>query len=353
MKHLLISLSLLALVFGAVGCSDDDDNPVTPTTPTGTATTTWNQTGGYWSSTVDASDYDSYMHFSFTTLDTVTSAVSKPLADSWDIAFRREVIKLNGGTSTVNDGDVEGADLGLVDFDAVTIDDTTGAEWVTDFIDYFIDSFYTYNPTTHQLTANQFVYSMLDASGEHYVKFQIDSMVGAGMPPNMGTVYLKYYYQDTVSVRRLPGPCVEASIEVNSGTGYFDFSTGGSVDPSDPSDSDDWDIAFNSYNIMQNSGPNGTGECAAFLAWSELDDPTDIDAFIEQPTGAPLFPDIPGSALTDWYDYNGQTHQLTSKSHVYLIKTGQVVYKLRIESYYEEIGGVPVSAHYTFIWNEL
>ena len=354
MKHMLISLSALLLLVGFVGCGDDD-NPVAPppTSPDNTATSTWNESGGYWSTTVDASDYDDFMYFSFATQDTVTGVVAKTAADLWDIAFRREVVKLNGGTSTANNGDVVGADLGAVNFDDVTMADTTGVTWTADFIDYFIDEWYEYNPTTHQLTPTQYVYSMLDASGEHYVKFRVDSMVNAGQPPDMGTVWLQYYYQPEVDSRNLPGPTVEASIDVGPGTGYFDFSTGAQVTPANPDNSTGWDIAFHSYDLMQNSGPNGTGDCAAFLAWSELDDPTDIDGFILQPTGAPLFPDIPGSALTEWYDYNGQTHQLTSKSYVYLIKTGTVVYKLRIESYYANIGGVPTSGHYTFIWTEL
>ncbi|UCE23804.1 MAG: HmuY family protein [Candidatus Zixiibacteriota bacterium] len=356
MKHFLIVFSLLVLVLGVAGCGDDDNNPVAPpanNTPANTATSTWNEAGGYWSTSVNASDHDAFMYFSFSTKDTVTSAVAKIAADSWDIGLRREVVKLNGGTSTVNNGDVVGVDLGAVSYDDVTIDDTTGVTWVSDFIDYFMDEWYDYNPVTHQLTANQYVYSMLDASGDHYVKFQIDSMVGAAQPPDMGTVYLKYYYQGTAGSGSLPGPCVEASINVGANTGYFDFSSGQAVTPADPANSVDWDIAFYSYDLMQNSGPNGAGDCAAFLAWSELADPTDIDAFVMQPPGAPLFPDIPGSALTEWYDYDGQTHQLTSKSHVYLIKTGQVVYKLRIESYYANIGGVPASAYYTFIWTEL
>jgi hypothetical protein len=353
MKLLLISLSTLILLFGAIGCGDDD-NPVAPedNIPASTATSVWDDTGEFWTTTVDASGYDNYMYFSFTTQDTVSSGVPKTTADIWDIAFRREVVKLNGGTSTTNNGDVVGTDLEVTDFDAVTIDDTTGVTWTADFIDYFMDEWYDYNPTTHELTANQYVYSMLDASGEHYVKFRVDSMVGASMPPDMGTVWLTYYYQGTASSANLPGPVVTGSVDVGATYGYFDFSTGLEVTPNDAANSLDWDIGFYSYDMMQNSGPNGIGDCAAFLAWSELDDPTDIDAFVMQPPGAPLFPDIPGSALTEWYDYDGQTHTLTSKSHVYLLKTGSTVCKLQIVSYYST-GSTPVSGHYTFKWGEL
>jgi len=267
--------------------------------------------------------------------------------------MRREAIKLNGGTSTENAGDVVGADLGQVAFDNVTIADTAGATWIPDAIDYFISEWYTYNPVTHALAANQFVYSMVDAGGHNYLKFRVDSMVGAGMPPDMGTVWISYYYQPTADSRALDGTIQEASINVGPGTGYFDFSSGMQVTPTTPANSTAWDIAFNSYNCMQNSGPNGTGMCAAFPAFGELADSTDIAGFTEQPAGAPMFPDIPSSALTEWYNYNPTTHTLTSQSHVYLIKTGGVVYKLRIDSYYKSIGGVPESGYYTFIWKQL
>ena len=351
MKQLTTIAMILALVF-VVGCSDDDD-PVGPTQPSNTATTSWVD-DGYWTSTVDASSYDDFMGFSFTTRDTTMSALAGVEATGWDIAFRREAIKLNGGSSSNNGGDVEGADLGVVTFGDVTIADTADLSWTSDAVEYFINNWYDYNTQTHQLTANGNVYSMVDAEGDNYVKFRIDSLVGAGMPPDMGTVYLTYYYQPTASSMDLSGATSEASVTVGSGTGYFDFSSGTTVTPADPENSTEWDIAFSSYNLMQNSGPNGSGDCAAFFAYTELTDPTDIDGFTTQPSGAPLFTDIPSSALTDWYDYTGAPlHQLLSKDHVYLLKTGDKVYKLMIESYYANVGGLPTSGWYTFIWAEL
>lgn len=350
MYKVLVSLFLVLAIGLFVGCSDDDD-PTGPTTPEGTASTEWNS-AGYWSSAINATGTDNFMYYSFTEKDTVT--ISKDAnATGWDIAFRREEIKTNGGTSATSGGDVEAASLGAVDFDAVTIADTAGVTWTSDYIDAFIDEWYNYNPVTHVLTANQFVYSMLDASGEHYVKFQVDSMVGGGMPPDMGTVYFKYYYQGTANSTVLDGAGVETSVVVGSSPAYFDFSTGSAVTPADPTSSLDWDIMFYSYEILQNSGPNGSGACAAFPAFTELTDSTDFAGFTAQPTGAPLFPDIAGSALTEWYTYTGPPlHQLFSNSDVYLLKTAGTVYKLRIESYYGE-NGDKASANYHVIWVEL
>jgi hypothetical protein len=195
---------------------------------------------------------------------------------------------------------------------------------------------------------------MLDAEGDNYVKFQIDSLVGAGAPPNMGTVYLTYFYQATPNSTDLSGSTMTGMVTAGMGTGYFDFSSGQAVIPADPSNSTEWDLAFSAYSVVQNSGPSGTGDCAAFPAYSELNDPSNIDEFAAQPDGAPLFADIPSSALTDWYTYTGPPlHQLLSNDDVYLIRTGGTVYKLQVETYYANIGGVPSSGWYTFIWAEL
>ncbi|GEM_PF-782588 len=341
------------LLLTVAGCSDN--NPTGGGGPIGnTNISTWVDIGGYWSSEIDASSFDDFVYFSFTDADTTTPAKRFTGAEGdWDIAMRRELIKLNGGFSAQESGECVGTDLGAVDFDEVTIDDTAGVSWISDHIDYFIDQWYDYNMNTHQLTANQYVFSMVDAGGENYLKFRVDSIVGAGMPPSMGTVYISYFYQTTPSSFDLDGTIQTGSINVGSGTGYFDFSSGTEVTPADPANSLDWDIAFNNYNLMMNSGPSGSGACAAFYAYGELTDPTEIESFTIQPDDAPLFPDAPGSALTDWYNYNGQTHTLSSKSHVYLIKNSNHVYKMRIDSYYKNVGGVSTSGHYNFIWKEI
>ncbi len=349
-KRSLIFLAAMLMLMLAIGCSDDDNPTGGDGIPSDYITSTWDATNQVWVSTVDGSSYDEFRYFSFAAEDTLSEPAKQ--AATWDIAFRREVIKTNGGSSATNGGDIEGASLGQVDFAGVTIDDTTGADWTSDAIDYFISDWFTYNFQTHQLDLTHYVYSMVDAEGDNYVKFRVDSLVGNGMG-SMGTVWISYYYQPTANSRILSGTVQTASITVGTGTGYFDFSSGSAVTPANPANSNAWDIAFNNYDLMQNSGPNGTGECAAFFAWGELTDPTDIAAFTEQPAMAPLFPDIPSSVMTDWYNYNGQTHQLSSKSNVYLIKTGDKVYKLRIEGYYKNVGGVPTSGNYSFVWKEL
>jgi len=340
---------VLLLGLLVVGCSDDD-NPTSPkpspTSPS-MATTTWDQAGGYWTTVLNATSDEEYIKYSFATRDNTSGA-------DWDIAFERVAIKLNGGASSEGGGAAVGADLGAVDFDAVTIADTAGQSWESDEIDYLIDEWYVYNPNTHQLDMSGYVYSMVDAEGDNYVKFRIDSLVGAGMPPNMGTVWITYYYQPTANSRDLSGATTTAAISVGAGTGYFDFSSGTAVTPATPANSTAWDLGFSSYEVFQNSGPKGSGSCAAFPAHTELVDPTDIAGFAAQPAGAPMFTDIPSSVLLDWYQYTGAPlHQILSHEHVYLIKEGTNVYKLIIDSYYQNVQGTPTSGWYTFRWVKL
>lgn len=351
MIKILTRSVLAALVIGtlafAAGCSDDDDdNPAGPGDPQGTSTTVWDAQMGAWRSTVDASDYESFAGFSFAEKDTVAAS-----ATNWDIALKREVVKLNGGAS--GNGQFEGADLGAVDFGAVNAQSADGATWEADAIEHFLNDWYVYDPVQHRLTLTRNAYSMQDASGSHFVKFQVDSLSGDLGMGSMGTVHLRYFYQATADSRDLSGAIQTATLDVGRGTGYFDFSTGAQVYPGDPGASTDWDISFNNYELAMNSGPSGPGLAAGFFAYTELQDPTDLAGFTQQPAGAPLFTDIPGSVLTDWYDYNGQTHQLSSRNHVYLLRSGDRLYKMKIVTYYANRDGVPASGVYTFVWNEL
>jgi len=324
---------LLLLV---VGCSDDPTSSKEPTKiPTGISE--YSDSLEAWVAVVNGSDYDNYAYFSLSNKDYDDA--------NWDIGFRRTAVILNGGESSTGE-DTKGASLGAVSFVDVTIDDTTGVSWISDNVSYEIDEWFIYNPQTFTLKMTQYVYSMVDASGEHYLKFRIDSLTGIGPPPDMGTVHITYYYQTELNSTDLSGATTTASIVVEEGNGFFDFSSGTQVEISDSENSLDWDLCFSNYIVKQNSGPNGIGSCAAFQAFTELEDPTDIDGFTAQPA-APLFADILSSALTDWYNYNPTLHLLETKGEVYLIQSGDSIFKLQIISYYQNIGGTASSAYYT------
>lgn len=345
----------LSLLLGA-GCSDNSTPTGGNNGPAPTGTTQWSSSENFYRSAVDASSTTDFIYYSFTTKDTVTTGVPKEVTGTnWDIAFRRTEIKLNGGASS-GGGTVVGMQLDSgMTMGACMAGDTTGRSWVTDNINYAVDQWYSYNVGTHQLDMTKWVYSMVDATGHHYVKFRIDSIVGAGMPPSMGTVWISYYYNPTVDDKALDGTVVTAGITVGSGTGYFDFSSATQVTPSSTA-STEWDIAFNNYDCLLNSGPNGIGKCAAFDAFTELTDKTDINAFTAQPS-APMFPDQASSVFSQgstlWYDYNPSTHVISSMGYVYIIKSQGKLYKLKIEGYYANVSGAAVSGHYTFVWNEI
>ncbi|MBD3403924.1 hypothetical protein GF420_13615 [candidate division GN15 bacterium] len=350
--RILLTLGFALTLALVVGCSSDDDSsPTGPANPTGgfQDTSIQNSSTGVWTTTLDASSHTTPATFSF---DDVK-------ANGWDISFQRSVINLNGGDAGT--GGVVGADLGAIDFASVMIDDTAGVTWEEDVARYVIDSFYTYDFITHQIEMTGYVYAMLDAEGDNFVKFRVDSITGGGAPPNMGTVWLTYVYQPTANSTDLSGATKTGSVTVGMTEGYFDFSSGSQVTPSTPNNSAEWDLKFAAYEIMQNCGPNGSGSCAVFPAYTELGSKDDIDAFAAMPANAQMFPDFVGSvfngSLTDgnelWYDYDGQTHTLSSKSHVYLVRTADAVYKLEIESYYADINGTLQSGYYTLKWQEL
>jgi hypothetical protein len=352
-------LALAGLLILGIGCSDDDN-------PTGgggdlefTDTTVYDAAADVYRTTLDASEHGEKAYFSFAD---ALAGIPKPLAGTWDITFSRTNINLNGGFSAEAGGTVVGASLGDVNFDSVSIEDTVGVEWQSDELAPAINEWYSYNYVTHQLDMTHYVYTMLDAEGDNFVKLRVDSIVGAGQPPSMGTVYITYYYQPTANSSDLSGNVQSAAIVVGSGMGYFDFSSGQQVNPTTPSTSTGWDIAIGNYEVLQNGGPNGPGECAAFPMYTELtSDPTDIDAATAQPAMAPLFADFVKSVFVgdlidesqNWYSYDGTTHTITSRAEVYLIKAETSVFKLEIESYYGNIGGVPTSGHFTFKWREL
>ena len=346
----VIILAAAAGTLALAGCSSKS-NP-TASTPQGTSTTVWDN-AGFWTATINASSYTTPAYYSFVKKDTTTPGGADSL---WDIGIQRTELKTNSGVS-VDGGDVKGVALTSTNFAAVTAADSVGKTWKTDGVAYFINNWYDYNINTHQITYNRRVYTMNDATGHHYIKFRIDSLSGAGAPPNMGTVYLSYFYQTTVDSKVLTGSATQVAIPVGSNTVYFSFATGTAVTPANPKTSTAWDLMFSNFNVGQNSGPNGpAGVAAAFYVYAYLADPTDLnlvsDVYAGQPA-APMFPDAASSIFDAWYNYDSNTHVLTSKNFVYLVKAGGHLYKVQIYSYYANVNGVAASANYILYWNQM
>jgi hypothetical protein len=120
------------------------------------------------------------------------------------------------------------------------------------------------------------------------------------------------------------------------------------VTPADPKNSKDWDIAFQGADAFTNSGVSGSGQGAAF-------GPIDPVVFFDDKA-----PDVPftsidrtGGAFVRWWFYDGSTHGLYSRFHVYGVKDGAKQWKVQVEGYYTERDGTAVSALYQVRWAEV
>ena len=59
-----------------------------------------------------------------------------------------------------------------------------------------------------------------------------------------------------------------------------------------------------------------------------------------------LVADTAGGTFLGWYAYDGGTHTLYSRYHVYALRSGDQLYKLQLLGYYGDVAGAPVSALY-------
>lgn len=138
----------------------------------------------------------------------------------------------------------------------------------------------------------------------------------------------------------LPGR--EFRIELAAGERAFaSLAQAKQVEASEATQAEAWDLAFEGFEVFTNSGPSGTGQGGAFGPNGELDflfDSVPVVPFLQQ--------DAPGGAFLDWYAYDGSTHQLYSRHHVYGVQAGDQLWKVQILGYYGEQLGAPVSALY-------
>lgn len=112
--------------------------------------------------------------------------------------------------------------------------------------------------------------------------------------------------------------------------------------------STDWDLAFEGRGVFTNGGASGPGNGGAF-------GPLDRAIFDtgELPDLPFLDKDMTGGPFIAWYQYDGTTHALWSRYHVYGVRDGDRLYKLQILGYYGDVGGAPVSALYHLRYAEV
>ena len=140
--------------------------------------------------TVDATDPDDWVHFSFR----LGAVVSDPGPLDWDLAFRRFRILANGGRGFVGRGGI--VDLGPVAFEAVATVPDEGYvvnEGVPDPSNAAVAQWYRYGFFSHVLTPKPHVWAVRTGDGRRYAKFEILSYYCEGGQP--GCVTFRYVYQ--------------------------------------------------------------------------------------------------------------------------------------------------------------
>jgi len=121
-----------------------------------------------------------------------------------------------------------------------------------------------------------------------------------------------------------------------------------SAPPADPKNSPDWDLAFEGFDIFTNSGISGNAKAGAF-------GPIDAVTFFGDTTPQVPFLSIDeaGGAFLSWYAYEGESHALYSRYHIYGVKDGDRLFKVQVLSYYSERDGAAISALYKIRYAEL
>lgn len=305
---------------------------------------------------IDASSYTEWKYFSFQE----GKLVEYSNTNNWDLAFNRYKIKTNSGTS--GQGNAGVLDLGVVDFNSV---DKAPQNWYTidDSITVVMMTADTYSankaledwyvmaggmPPT--LSAKNNVYAIRTADGK-YAKLKFTDYYNPQTTAS-GFISFDFLYDIPVSSTVINNN-KEALINATNDSlwVYFNFKEGHIVSIEEPETSDEWDIAFNRFKIKTNSGSSGNLGKGVMNAGVidfnsyRLVPPTGytVDETVTNPMTQEKYSASP--VLADWYNYNHQTHAITSKNEVFVIQNEWHKFvKFQIINYYDQNN---ISGHYT------
>jgi len=122
--------------------------------------------------------------------------------------------------------------------------------------------------------------------------------------------------------------------------------------------STEWDLAFQSVNILVNGGTSGPGEAAAYVTEEPFQDVTEVDTERLETDNADAGEfAIPQGSGNGWYSYNANGNNIVrpTAGRTIVVRTadGEAYAKIRMLSYYEGAPDDPAesdaeSRYYTF-----
>lgn len=348
------------------GSSSDGDDPIAPggETPTDSSlksVTIDASAGGFGAAADDPTN--KYTYFNFDRGEVVDLSDSDAeTSNDWHIAFKRTNIRLNGGVS--GPAEVSGAvadaqdeyydsddepvasvflnvtpDAELSSLDAVITDD--GLTYELDRNEPKIvgdggdESWFSYNTTTHAITANADVWNIVrGASGGSYAKVRATNILQADRE-----ITLELEIQGTGETAFDVNPVQwTASIGADGGSLCYDFDTRAELVCAE--NESDWDLQLEvsadgrSWNMWTNGGIKGEGADGARFGPVSTEE---ISTYASAADVPGFFKDEPSGVFVDhdWYTYNLQgQHKLYPNYRVYIVDTGSEKYKFQITSYY-------------------
>lgn len=336
MKHLSVAAAFaLALV---TGCESEATGPGGPPSE-GTLI-------------VDATSATEFVYVALEDGGRVVS-VSDPSSTAWDIAFRRYMMKVNGGVA--GGGSVAGASLGThaglnaTQITALTPDDAdTAFEAVTaasiagvvfreaDLVEDAGRTWFQFNPLAGTIVANPAsVWKLREAEGGSHALLRVSGM-------QMGGANLMDLLAVTIQYRRQAaggslGSLTTLSVPVANGAAYVDLSSGAIVDGTGCG----WDLRIDPEIHIEVNAACGAGtfpmdDNETFASATRADNAPQYGGFLSTISGA-----VPNS-IDDatglfWYNIQGN-NRLWPTYNVFLIEDGGDIYKLQVTDYYSATG---------------
>ena len=361
MKHTIKLASVIGLGVLLSACGSDSDTQAPEISKEVNADYT-TVTG------LDASSAFAYYDLDNNTQLTLTDEQAQSNTQ-WDIAFKSTNIIINGDYSgpgevtaafTGNNNDFRDAqgepvvdkfttatpEAELADFLAVTEYAADTEFYGDEFKTVFDSSFYDYNFTSHEVTANDDQYYLFqNADGFYKVRAFSASNLEGGVP-GRGLTQFTIGYQFKAADDQTFSAEQTVEIAQCDTQHYVDFSANSEVLASDT-----WDITVlcDAFEVQL-----GEGASAYALDGDETDER--IATMMEFPQYY-LTADFANTVFKHqfkWYEYNlAEGNQIWSQYGVYLVKTPVATYKLQVTSYYNLVEGVITGRQISFIYDDV